>query len=159
MSINLDKKNRMSLKYWIIGLFMLPLLTACSDEDDIDAIFMGRTWKLSRIMQNKSTSALTPEEQKKVSESAEECFIIAFSGDHFSGRTLDTSFTGTWSVDGEEHTISFDIKGVDGMNPSDVASQKMLNILQHANKYRGDTQNLEIQHSGNAGYLLFYPLN
>lgn len=149
----------MNLKYWIIGLSMLPLFTACSDEDDIDAIFMGRTWKLSRIMQNKSTSALTPEEQKKVSESAENCFIVSFSGDNFSGRTLESSFTGTWTVDGKKHTISFNIKGGDGMNPAEIVSQKMINILQYADKYKGDTRNLEIQHSGNSSYLLFYPLN
>ncbi len=137
---------------------MLPLLVACNDEDDIDAIFMGRTWKLSRIMLNKSTSALSPEEQEKVSKSADNCFIVSFSGESFSGRTLNETFGGTWTVDGKNQAISFTFKG-NIPHPTDMASQKMLEILQNANKYGGDTRNLEIRRADDSSFLLFYPLN
>lgn len=147
----------MKLKYWIMGLFMLPLWAACSEEDDVDAIFMGKTWKLTTIMQNnKSIYEPASSEQKEISESSEDSYILMFSGDTFSGKTLSDAFHGTWSVDGKKQAISFVFKNTP--NPSGEVSKKMIEILQNATNYKGDTKTLTIRQASGP-YLLFYPLN
>jgi hypothetical protein len=146
----------MNLKYWIIGLLMLPLLAACSDEDDVDAIFMGRTWKLTTIMQNnKSIYEPTSDEQKEISESARESYIITFTDKVFSGKTLNDAFNGTWSVDGKKHEIHFTFKNTP--NPPGAVSKKMIEILQNATKYEGDTNQMTIRQASGP-YLLLMPL-
>lgn len=136
---------------------MLPLLAACSDEDDVDAIFMGKTWKLTTIMQtdNKSLYAHTSDEQKEISESSIDSYIITFTDKAFSGRTLNDAFSGTWSVDGKNHEIHFTFKNTP--NPPGAVSKKMIEILQNATKYKGDTKQLTIRQASGP-YLLFYPL-
>jgi len=136
---------------------MLPLFTACSDEDDIDAIFMGRTWKLTTIMQGgESIYKPNSAEQKEISESTRESYTIMFSEKVFSGKTLDVDFKGTWDVDGKNHRLSFVFKNVP--NPSGAVSKKMIEILQNAVKYEGDTNQLTI-HQASGPYLLLMPLN
>ncbi len=146
----------MKLKLWIWVCLMLPLLAACSEEDDIDAIFMGRTWRLSTIMQG-NTPLYEPdsEEQKEIVTSNKDSYIIVFTANTFSGKTLKEPFNGIWSVDAENRKIHFDFK--DGEKPSETVSKKMIEILQNAVKYEGDTRRLEI-HQKNGQHLLFYSL-
>lgn len=135
---------------------MLPLLAACSDEDDIDAIFMGRTWKLTTIMQNnKSIYEPTSDEQKEISESARESYIITFTDKVFSGKTLNDAFNSTWSVDGKKHEIHFTFKNTP--NPPGAVSKKMIEILQNATKYEGDANQMTIRQASGP-YLLLMPL-
>lgn len=147
----------MRLKYWIVGLMMLPLLAACSDEDDINAIFVGRTWKLTTIMQNgKSIYDLVSNEQKEISESARESYVITFSDKAFSGKTLNDAFNGTWTVNGKNREIHFTFRDVP--SPSGAVSKKMIEIIQNATKYEGDTNQLTIRQASGP-YLLLMPLN
>lgn len=146
----------MNLKYWIIGLLMLPLFAACSSEDDIDSIFTGKTWRLTMILEDSKTSACTEEEQQEISDSSSSSYSITFSNGTFSGRTLDEAFAGTWTVDGGSQEISFTFTTLP--TPETVPSQLMIEILQNAVKYQGDTNQLTI-HQSSGPYMLFKRLN
>lgn len=145
----------MNLKYWIIGLLMLPLFAACSSEDDIDSIFTGKTWRLTTIMENGATIC-TEEEQEEISGSSSSRYSITFYNGTFTGNTLNDSFEGTWTVDGGSQKISFTFTSVP--TPETVPSQLMIEILQNAVKYQGDTNQLTI-HQSSGPYMLFKRLN
>ena len=142
-------------------MLLLPLMllaTACSDSDDLGAIFIGHTWKLSCIRQSSSQNAMTQENQQKLKDSADDCYIITFAEEQFTCRTTNKSFSGTWTVNGEDHTISFSFQNASSVTGSDEISRQMINILKNATRYEGDTHQLSI-HQASGPYLLFYPLS
>ncbi len=144
----------------IIRLLLLPLMllaTACNDGDDLDAIFIGQTWKLSCVRVSTSQNALSEENQRKINESANDCFILTFEENQFSGRTASKAFSGTWTVDGDSRSIAFNIQNAASLTATDEVSRQMINILKNATYYEGDTHQLSI-HQASGPYLLFYPL-
>ena len=143
---------------WLLLLPLVLLATACSESDDLDAIFIGHTWKLSCIRLSTSQNAMTQENQQKLKESADDCFIITFAEKQFTGRTANKSFSGTWTVDGESRAITFSFQNASSLTASDELSRQMINILKNATYYEGDTHQLSI-HQASGSYLLFYPLN
>lgn len=141
-------------------MLLLPLMlmaTACNDGDDLDAIFVGQTWKLSCVRASTSQNALSEENQRKIKESANDCFVISFEENQFSGRTASKAFSGTWTVDGESRKIAFNFQNASSLTATDEVSRQMINILKNATRYEGDTHQLSI-HQASGPYLLFYPL-
>lgn len=127
-------------------------LFACNEEDDID-IFVGRTWKMSNLFGVSNRPVLSEEQAKTIAK--EGAFYIKFeSRTEFKGCTLDKNFSGTWSVDLKERTISLRFR--DTGNPSDALSKMVIQALQRAVAYDGDYNYLKLKEA-EGPYILFRP--
>lgn len=127
-------------------------LASCNEEDDID-IFVGRTWKVSNLFGASNRPVLSEEQAKTIAK--EGAFYIKFENrTGFTGRTLDKNFSGTWSVDLKERTISLRFKETG--NPSDQLSKLVIKSIQNAVAYDGDYNYLKLKEA-EAPYILFRP--
>ncbi|MBW9198758.1 DUF4847 family protein [Bacteroides sp. ET225] len=152
-----------NLRY-ILAVAMLPLiLCGCNQEDDIMEIFAnGQTWHWSSSYttsdwedDNKGTSSLTQSEIRQINENAD-VYIIQFSDDGtLEGKGSSFSFTGRWSANGKDQTISITL------NPSSTPSgldKTFHDEIQNAQFYRGNSRFIKLFNSERNHFIQFYPL-
>ena len=127
--------------------FVLLLLTstmACTSEDDIEEIFVDRTWTLTYIKEGATTRYT---EGKKYS--------ILFSDNAFTATTPGgNTITGYWQANGDNRTFTCSNVRTNGNISKDTIAQKMRDILVSSKKYEGDTNWLRIKQQENV-YMLF----
>ena len=127
-------------------------LVSCNDEDDID-IFVDRTWKVSNFFGPAGPVYTKTDDLNVLNQ--ENCFYIRFeSSSKFTGRTLNKEFSGTWSVNLKERTISLRLNGT--IAPTDAISRQFIKSLNEAILYRGDYNYLNLVDEDKA-YILFHP--
>lgn len=159
----------MKTKYLFFLALLFPLLSGCNDTDDVARIFLGKTWKLTNIMEG----SLPSNDYWNGNEAAQAASIaliqegdnctIKFSGTitgniiigTTSGRATSTAFSGTWRVDGESRTFS---SATSTTTDSDVLGKAFLDGLNNATSYSGDENNLYIyfKEGQKTKYLLFH---
>lgn len=145
----------MKLKHIIPILLLLPMLSACNQEDDVIEIFTGKTWRLNFIIDSKGdnctdsyftnvTDAIWKASMDKLSEGRN--FTINFSGAEIDGDVIGTcdgwatttAISGNWQANGKNN--SFKITGQDGPGDNeDLLGKVFINALINAYKYEGDT--------------------
>lgn len=108
-------------------------LTACSSEDDLDEIFVGRTWYMNGAIIN--GKRLNDEIKHFYTDAGEGAYYLSFSSGTFQGvLTMGVAFSGTWSADGKAQSITLNVT-----NTSTVSSpfdKQILNILSATSFYR-----------------------
>ena len=111
----------------------LILLSACNSEDDIEEIFVGRTWYMNGIVINGTTSS---EETKHFyNDTDNNCYYIKFSSGTFQGKlSSGVAFSGTWQADGKHQTITLRLK--DRPNADLPFDRQILNILSSVTSYK-----------------------
>ena len=67
----------------ILLMVTLLALTACNKEDDIDEIFVGRTWFMTGIAYNGANNS--SETRNFYTDTDRNCYFITFSSNNFSG--------------------------------------------------------------------------
>jgi hypothetical protein len=147
---------KMKTKYLCFLILLFPLLSGCNDTDDVAKIFLGKTWKLTDILEGNLSASSDYWDGDETAEEASRALMkegsnctIAFSGTitgntitgTCSGRGIDNSFSGTWDVDGESRTFSSTITP---STDSDVLGKAFLDGLNNATSYSGDESNLYI---------------
>ena len=124
----------------LIALMPVIISTSCSKEDDIEEIFLGKTFYISGATIN----------GKPLNDEVKELFAnldsyyITFNESSFLGK-LDPSCTisGRWHAEGKHRSMTLSFETVD--NPSaSMLTQKLLTILQNAKSYTGDANILMI---------------
>ena len=119
----------------------IPLLAACSTDDDIDEIFIGNRFKIT---------GLTYNGQKTVKDVKEfydgDSYWIAFSRTTVTGMLQQgMKIEGTWSADGSSRELSFDLTSPrNAEGTSDICS-KVFSVLKNASSYSGDKNVLIIK--------------
>lgn len=110
----------------------LLALTACNKEDDIDEIFVGRTWYMNGIVINGTTSS---EETKNFyKEIGTNSYFITFSANTFQGKLFsDAAFSGTWKADGKHQTITLNLQ--QKPNTDSLFDKQLINILSNVTTY------------------------
>ena len=131
------KKIRLIL-YLTTALFAL---TACSNEDDIDEIFVGKTWYMTGIVINGTTSS---EETRNFYKDADaNCYFITFSSDNFQGKlSSDVNFSGTWEANGKHQTITLHLQ--QKPNPYHLFDKQLLHILASVKSYKSGADFLHL---------------
>lgn len=131
------KKIRLIL-YLTTALFAL---TACSNEDDIDEIFVGKTWYMTGIVINGTTSS---EETRNFYKDADaNCYFITFSSDNFQGKlSSDVNFSGTWEANGKHQTITLHLQ--QRPNPDLLFDKQLLHILASVKSYKSGADFLHL---------------
>lgn len=83
----------------------LLALTACEREDDIDVIFIGKTWYMNGGKFN--GKGMDVDVKNFYTEEQNNAYFITFYSDRFQGRfSSGVPFSGKWTVDGKKHNIS-----------------------------------------------------
>ena len=152
----MDIRRRL-LKGWLLWMLLCPLLAGCTNDDDMIAIFTGKSWKLTYIAAegtnkqydfwggNETAFQNSMDALKNTAN-----FVIGFEGNDlngiaggtFSGRGILYTFDGTWSADGESNALSLSLK--DASTERDVLASAFMQGLRNAYRYSGDSQNLYI---------------
>lgn len=135
---------------------LLPLLSGCSQEDDVTSIFTGKVWKLSFITLGDSSTpysfGMSKEQmdQEYAAEQTPEYLTVTFSLSPNSPDSGNFTATGTlsyirgkWSADGSTNQFTTsDVPNIP-MDNNRIA-REMFKGLKNAYRYSGDTRNLYI---------------
>ena len=149
----------MKLKHLLYMLLTLPLLWACSPEDDVQEIFVSGTWNVGNFYNGGDWSKYdndgarvkyTKEEDIK----ALNAMTISFFKDGtIEGRIATGPFTGKWAANGEDRTISITQLKYSG-TPSGK-SRELIEALQNATFYKGDNKYLKLASQNKKSYVQF----
>ena len=87
-----------------IGLALFAL-TSCSQEDDIEEIFVGRTWYMNGATIN--GMKLNSDISNFYTDAGENAYFITFSSGTFKGvLSAGANFSGKWEADGKHQSIT-----------------------------------------------------
>lgn len=164
----------------LLLLAALLLLGGCDNTDDVTAIFLGKTWKLTGIFDGSGTvdfwPTLSGEDKIKAQNEADalknkegNC-VLAFTEGVEDGNNISGTFnakgigsgsnvSGTWSANGKNNQFSASFSGG---SDSNVIGNNFLIGLRSADEYSGDIYNLKIHYTtadNQRRYLLFRRLN
>ena len=132
-------------------LILIPVLiiTSCENEDDIEAIFNGKTWKITGAAIKGQT--INGEELKQLYTSEQAYTILFNAGTFVATFAPGSSVSGTWKANGKKQTFSVNVTESTGVNATEL-SESLYAIFRSAKKYSGDVNILKIS-SDNGNYI------
>lgn len=151
------------LLYILTVVLLSAAATGCTPENDIEGIFVGRTWKLSYFCtvdgddwKHDVKPLMTQEEMKSVNTAGK--YQITFHDGTFSGIAYDTTFSGRWEAEGDSYDFKLTITESSGQE-QDETGRKFLDSLKKARYYLGDYNSVKIFYDEKKNFLLFRPLD
>ncbi len=149
----------MKFKYVLVLLCMLPFITGCNDEDDINAIFCSGTWTLLNFYETSNWNDQTPKNTRVLyapeTPQAQEIkdFTILFKQDgSFTASANGGNLSGKWSADGKKRyiTISYDSQ------PTGSAMAKLyFETLKKVKYYKGTDAFIQLAPEGKNTFIQF----
>lgn len=92
----------------ILTLLLLVGFTSCTNEDDLEEIFVGKTWYMNGATIN--GKKLNNEIKNFYTQDGDAAYYISFASNTFQGAlSAGVTFSGTWSADGKNQTISLNV--------------------------------------------------
>ena len=134
--------------YIIYTALAVMVMAGCKKSDDIDKIFIGKTWYMtSGMIQGQP---IRGDELKKFFVSSN-TYVLSFATSTMSGSlSSGTTLGATWTADGKSNDMSIrltDTPTVD--NPFD---SNLLNILKGVKWYKGD-ENIITLYADDQNYI------
>lgn len=142
-------------------LLMTVLLCCCKVEDDIQGIFVGKTWKLSNFCsagkdwKHDLVPMLTPAQVDEANTEGK--FQISFGDGTFSGIGSTATFSGTWRAESDGNTFSVRVTYISGTDQSELG-REFISHFTNATYYLGDYNSLKIFYDEKKNFVLFRPL-
>lgn len=144
----------MKNKWLLLFVLLLPLLSGCNDTDDVQKIFTGKTWKLNYITTKDghemydfwgNNEAGRKESMKSLAQKG--TYRIKFEGatkddvisGNISGTVVVSALNGTWRANAQNQEFRANAKVG---KETDILAKKFYEILNQANSYSGDENNL-----------------
>lgn len=137
---------------FVLFIGILGIFAGCNDEDDIEAIFIGQTWYVGDFYtttnwkdDNNQEPIYKNENNKNIiRDYGRDRFYITFEDKTFTAKGITNTFSGTWSADGKENTISFAITPGGSSSSGTTAREQQItqafyNSIENAKFYRGNT--------------------
>lgn len=123
-------------------LFALLTLSACSREDDIEEIFVGKTWYMfDASINNKGVDV-----KNFYTEAGGNAYYITFSSETFHGTlSAGDNFSGTWTANGKSQTITLTFS--QKPSASSLFDKQIYSILSSATSYRSGAEFLHLEDS------------
>lgn len=150
----------------------LFIFSGCNDEDNINAIFVGKTWYLGNFYTTtnwKDDNNSKPVYRGDDSEGRKAVdainahgtgrFSISFHENTFTAIGLGNTFSGTWRADGKKNTISMVI--TEGSMPSPTGdignkiSRDFYTNITNVQFYRGNTIFLKLFPEDKKSFMQF----
>lgn len=161
----------MKLKIMLLTLLLPLLISSCAGDDDVTEIFVSGTWYTVdfytdanwgkrngtakyNTMANSDDSSIraTGRNALEVIQS----FTLAFSADGtFEGRMQSGTFEGTWEADGGARTVNINFTSLPGNYTSRAYDIELVNALNNAAHYQGDSNVLMLGAEGKDTYVQF----
>lgn len=142
------------MKKAFLFIYLLPLLlilTACNKEDDIEDIFVGKTWYMNGATIN--GLKLNGEISNFYTDAEESAYYITFFSQTFQGMlSAGTNFSGTWTANGKDQTITLTITH----KPSNIPTfdRQIYNILSSTTSYQSGADFLQLKQDSH-NFVLF----
>jgi len=149
----------------IAGFCLIVCLTLtmsnCNDEDDVIDIFTGKTWKMSRLTENRKNppqfyNGIWSSEKDRLKSmeflSKEGNFTVVFEGSEVNGevdgssviiRGINSTLRGTWKANGKNNSIKLYLKKIEG-SENDPLAKAFINAMQQVFQYEGDINQLTL---------------
>ncbi|MBQ8672974.1 MAG: DUF4847 family protein [Bacteroides sp.] len=140
-------------------LLLIPLFTACNDEDDVEEIFMNKVWKMSRLTAEGNTgqfpagfwSDQASYNNSMTAFSREDTYTIEFkagsggstSGGTFTAQAVKATLTGDWTVDGKNGLLTLNVKK-QSTTESDILAKKFIEGLKKISRYEGSSKQITL---------------
>lgn len=144
----------------LLSALVLTLASSCENDEEFVRILTGKTWKMSRLTENGSSSQFyltwDTEEEYETSMSyftVSSYYVITFEGVEYDGelvgnevtlRGVNRSATGTWTASGENHAMSLDLTFSGAGDETDPLAIAFINGIQNVYRYEGDENNLNL---------------
>lgn len=113
-------------------MIVAGLFSSCNDEDDIDEIFVGKTWYMNGATVN--GLRLNSEVKNFYTEAGAGAYFITFSNGTFNGMmSAGDPFSGTWEANGKKQTITLKIKN--SPNVSTTFDRQIFSIITKSSSY------------------------
>ena len=150
-----------NILYILIIGSILPFLGGCNNEDSIDEIFVSGTWNVVNYFtkadwNKRNGEPVYKQDNKDDWESLKviSTFTLTFSDDGtFEGTMQNTRFEGTWTAEGKNRTVHYNIKG--SPNTSSRFNKEFIEPLKEAAYYQGDSNVLMLGPSDKRSYIQF----
>ena len=121
---------------------MLFAFAACSNEDDVNTIFVGKTWQITSATSDGET--LSGDEIKEL-YTYSGTYCLTFTTSTFTGVLVSgSSVAGRWSADGDTRELRMSFTTARQVDASTV-SETIYTILSNATAYAGDQNTLTIK--------------
>lgn len=135
---------------------ILPLFWSCSQDDNINEIFVSGTWNVGNFYVggdwNKVNDGARATYTKPEDISALNYLTVSFLEDGtVQGRMNNGTFTARWSANGKDRTISI-TQLKTSATPSGKAKQ-MVEALKNAAYYKGDSNYLKLAPEDKKSYI------
>lgn len=146
----------MSVKHLLYLLLIFPLMCSCNNEDDVDEIFISGIWNVGNFYNggdwNKVNDGARPVYTKEEDFKALNYLTVTFLEDGtLQGRMNNGTFTANWEANGKDRTLSItNIKTT--ATPSGMSKQ-LIDALQNAAYYKGDSRYLKIAAQDKKSYV------
>lgn len=157
----------------IVLSLLVPLLTACEQEDDVVDIFTGKTWYMTFIAaegQNTMFDFWQGDQDARIKSFETikgDNYTIQFDGANldnssvggtFTARASSVNMSGTWNANGENRNLACDVTK-SGTDSDKYLGKAFVNGLKSAYKYKGDNKNLYIYYKEGATikFIAFAP--
>ena len=130
----------------LLLLTTLLSFSSCSQEDDIEEIFVGRTWYMTGATIN--GMRLNSEIKNFYTEAGEGAYYISFSAGTFRGvLSSGVTFSGTREADGKKQSIKMDI--TNKPNTSSTFDKQIYGIISALSSYSSGADFLHLSKDGN----------
>lgn len=128
----------------LLLIVLVPTLiaTSCDNDDDLNEIFQGKTWKITGAT-IKGQSINGDEVKSLYTQTG--TYTLTFSGQTFAGTlAAGSALSGTWKANGGKHTIQFTITDAHDTESTRLSAD-IYDIITRATTYSGDANILSIR--------------
>lgn len=135
----------------LLTLLMLFSFASCSQEDDIEEIFVGKTFYMDGATINRNR--LNDEVKNFYTEAGEGAYYISFLSDTFHGAlSSGVTFAGKWSANGKKQSIRFEV--TNKPNTTSTFDKQIYNIISATTSYSSGADFIHLKKDeDNALYL------
>ncbi|MCM1313641.1 MAG: DUF4847 family protein [Bacteroides sp.] len=128
----------------------LLLMTGCDNEDDIDELFIGKTWYIRGATFN--GTRINGDDIKELYQ-VPNTYKISFSSGSFNGILVSgSSFRGIWTADGKSRSLQLNMQQQSGTEINRL-SQQLFDVLNNTTRYGGDSNVMYI-YKDNTNFIL-----
>lgn len=139
------------LRHCLPVLLLALTLVSCNQEDDVDAIFVGRTWYVVNLNSAKGETALSKEQWTKLYSNPDDYYIKFTSLNTFTVTiSSGDSYSGDCVINGDKHTISFNMSNA---SSNDAIGKKMISWMKNTTTYYGDANVLELRQEDSSNFI------